>query len=393
MLDNIQCTGCGACVNICPVNAIEMKKDIYGFKNPYITEDKCIHCGKCNRVCPSIERKNGIADIEKQKAYIAVSKDPVVRHTSSSGGAFTEICRSFGTEDLIVFGATFSMKGVEHTYIKSFDQITLLRKSKYIQSDMKNMYQQAEEFLKQGKRVVFTGTPCQIAGLRNYCGRDYENLLCIDLICHGVGSWDVFRECINYMEKEYKSKIIKYSFRTKKKYRGGVSERHTSEHLTEDGKRRLIEKDRYSQLFLEQLCIRQSCGEKCLYRTRDRQGDITISDFKNHKEVMKPSKYIRKDYSTVIANNAKGIHAMANLSQYMEMIPISIEDVLLDNPIFADSGMDNKQQSAFWEDWKKLGAENTISKWTHESKLTLKEKIIRLIPVQIFVLYYKLRNR
>lgn len=393
MIDNIRCTGCSACISTCPVNAIEMKIDINGFRYPYIKEERCIHCGKCDKVCPSVNHMSGLTNIEKQSAYIAVSKDNSIRLASSSGGAFTEICRSYGSDNLVVFGATFSMEGVEHTYIEGLEKLSLLRKSKYIQSDMKDMYQKAKECLEQGKKVVFSGTPCQIAGLRNYCGREYDNLLCIDLVCHGVGSWQVFHECMNYAEREYKSQIVNYSFRAKKKYRSGANERHTSEYLMKDGKRVLIEKDRYSQLFLNQLCIRQCCGETCLYRTRDRQGDITISDFKNHKEVMKPSKYIKTDYSTIIVNNIKGMRAIKNLSKYMEMIPISMDEVLEDNPIFASSGQSNNLREVFWEDWKTLGAEKTIDKWTCKQKFTWKERIIRLIPVRIFVWYYKAQNR
>lgn len=393
MFDNIQCTGCGACFNICPVGAIEMKKDLYGFNYPYINTDKCIQCGKCERTCPSIEHKTGIADIDEQKAFIAVTKDKDVLFSSSSGGAFTEICRSFETDDLIIFGASFSMRGVEHSYVEKIEHLSRFRKSKYIQSNIKNMYQKAEEFLKEGKKVVFSGTPCQIAGLRNYLGCYYDNLVCIDLICHGVGSWDVFDECIKYAEKEYNSKILNYSFRAKKKYRGGASERHTSEYHIENGKSKLVEKDRYTQLFLEQLCLRECCGESCIYRTRDRQGDITISDFKNHKEIMKPSQYIQKEYSTVIANNVKGIQAINNLSKYMEMIPISMNDVLLDNPIYGSAGKSNIDSLAFWDDWLQIGAEKTIEKWTHKPQITLKEKVIRLIPLKIFILYYKMKKR
>ncbi len=191
------CTGCSACKNICPVNCISMIEDEEGFNYP-VADDRCISCAKCELICP-IKNKKNISDMEiKQYAAAAITKNPEVWAASSSGGAFTEICNAYGDSETIIFGARVDGLKVIHDHVVGVENIGMFRKSKYVQSSVTHHFTKAKEFLELDKRVIFTGTPCQIAGLRAYLNKEYVNLLCVDLICHGVGSPKVFQSSIEY---------------------------------------------------------------------------------------------------------------------------------------------------------------------------------------------------
>jgi coenzyme F420-reducing hydrogenase beta subunit len=342
------CTGCTACMNVCPVSCISMKEDDEGFKYP-VADERCIHCNKCKQVCPIVSKKTEIIPNIKQYAVAAVTKDTAVWKTSTSGGAFTEICNTFGDQDTIVFGATFDGLKVIHSYVVGVENISIFRKSKYVQSDLGDSFSEAKRFIKQGKKVVFSGTPCQIAGLRSYLDKEYDNLLCVDLICHGVGSPKVFKKVIKYLSEKFNSKIIKYTFRYKKVIMGNFRE-YVSNYAFENKKTDSVEIDEYNQLFLSQLCLRNSCQSNCRFRISNRMGDITIADFKNKLEVF-PNTKDYKNYSTIVVNSSKGDDIFRNLDETMNIFPCDLEVVKKYNPLFYRTTYDNPLRDKFFEDF------------------------------------------
>lgn len=210
-----ECTGCMACVNACAHHAIRIIADKEGFDRPVIDETLCVDCGLCAKTCPV--NHHPLAN-EPKEIYSGWSSDEAVRINSSSGGAFTEIARPVLEDGGVVFGCALNDKlQAEHIYVETLEDLeNKLRGSKYVQSRIGNTYAQAKNFLRQGRKVLFSGTPCQIAGLKNYLRRDYDNLITVDLICHGVPSPMLFEDYKKFIQKHENMKLTKVSFRCKK---------------------------------------------------------------------------------------------------------------------------------------------------------------------------------
>ncbi|EIF6174299.1 Coenzyme F420 hydrogenase/dehydrogenase, beta subunit C-terminal domain [Clostridium perfringens] len=374
------CTGCSACLNICPVNCITMEYDEEGFLYPVYGEN-CIKCDKCKRVCPILNEKNEEKVKIKQIAMAAVTKSVETWKKSSSGGAFTEICNAYGDDNTIVFGATFDNLKVKHSYVIGVKNIDVFRKSKYIQSDLGNSFKKVYEFLKQDKKVIFSGTPCQISGLRSYLGKNYENLLCIDLICHGVGSQKVFDKIIKFDENKYGYKIKKYTFRYKKVFMGNFSE-YSSEYIFEDNKSKVVNYDNYNKLFLSQLCLRNCCQDNCKFRTSNRLSDITIADFKNKIGVF-PNLKDYKNYSTIVINSKKGLILLKDLKKSMDIIECDLDIIKKNNPLFYRYTNSNKDRDKFFYDFKNgVSMDILIDKYCKSEKIKF-PILRRLIPYKL----------
>lgn len=190
--DKSQCCGCHSCAQRCPKQCISMQMDEEGFLYPNVETESCIDCGLCEKVCPVL---NQFGDKLPLQVYGAKNKDEEICKRSSSGGVFTMLAEHIINKGGVVFGARFDrLWDVEHAYTENIEGITQFMGSKYVQSRIGNTYQKAEEFLKAGRQVLFTGTPCQIAGLKHYLRREYDNLLCVDVICHGSPSPGVWRD-------------------------------------------------------------------------------------------------------------------------------------------------------------------------------------------------------
>ena len=195
-VDYEKCTGCGACVQRCPKRCISWTEREFGFRYPQIDKDACVNCGLCEKVCP-IDKALEVS--AEQKAYAAVHKDDEVLAKSTSGGAFTAIADAIFAQGGIVYGvAMLDGMRVKHIRTSGKDDFEGLRSSKYLQSDTGTTYQMVEQDLKQGKTVLYSGTPCQIDGLKNFLGKDYENLYTADIVCHGVGSQAYFDKYMDY---------------------------------------------------------------------------------------------------------------------------------------------------------------------------------------------------
>ena len=206
------CCGCSACAQICPKNSITMKADDEGFLYPAVNKDTCVNCGLCEKICPVLNKP---ASSKPLATYAAKHKDTEIKLKSSSGGMFTALAEYILKQGGVVFGAAFDKDWqVCHQCTENIEDLDKLRRSKYVQSDINGTYKKAEEFLKAGRKVLFTGTPCQIAGLKNYLRKDYDNLLTADIFCHGVPSPAVWAKFLN--ENFDISKIRAINFREKR---------------------------------------------------------------------------------------------------------------------------------------------------------------------------------
>lgn len=309
------CCACGACVNICPQNAISMKSDEYGFLFPIINHDLCIECGLCLKVC-AFKKGNKLGE-ESISTFAAVNRTDEILITSSSGGVFGALASKIFNDNGIVFGCAMNNQmTVEHTSIESSKDIKRLQGSKYVQSDTKLTLREAKNVLDTGRKVLYTGTPCQIDGLKSYLGKEYDNLLTADLICHGVPNNQLFKDYIRWYELEKGIKIKTYNFRDKTKEgmstlgriiykKDGKSHQKTINHTL----------DWYYHYFMQGSIYRDSCYV-CPYSTSKRTGDFTIGDYWGIEE-FHPEIDTNKGVSLLLVNSKKALENLNDLNLYL----------------------------------------------------------------------------
>lgn len=302
------CCDCTACKNICPKDAIYIEVDEYGFEYPKIDREKCIGCGLCKKVCAF---QNVEEDNTPIATYLGVAKDKEIIMKSASGGIFATIAQMYLENDGVVFGASFDDQfNPVHIGISKIEELYKLQGSKYVQSSIAETYKETKQFLNEGRKVLYSGTPCQIAGLKGYLMKDYENLLTIDIICHGVPSAKFFKDYFEMLEEKLKGKIVDFKFRDK-----SVSwEKNGSIKYKINGKvkkKKLYgSESSYYYYFSSSDCFRENCYV-CKYACENRPGDITIGDYwgieATHPELLGKGKIEEeKGISVVIASTLKG---------------------------------------------------------------------------------------
>ena len=338
--DKKKCSGCTACYNICPVNAINMHQDGEGFLYPKIDEEKCIKCGLCDRICPCINEEKNNYTI--QKVYAAVSVDDETRIKSSSGGIFYLLAKKIIEQNGVVFGAAFNENfQVVHDYVDDYENLYKLMGSKYVQSTMGDNFRKVRSFLQTGRVVMFVGTSCQIAGLKAFLRTDFENLFTVDLICKSIPSPKIWDE---YLKKFYGKDIIR-NINFKDKSRGW----DTFSVLLETEKKQYVIKGRndyYMQGFFKSLYNRPSCME-CNFRYPKRVSDITLADCWGIEE-MAPELYDNLGASTLMVNTQKGQEYLDNIKENLLLKEIEISGVLKHNPYLQKCEGENNARRIFW---------------------------------------------
>ena len=304
-----KCTGCGACYNKCPNDAIEMREDREGFLFPSVL-DNCSSCGTCQNACPVLKpvKVNGTP-----QCY-AVWADQKTRLVSSSGGMFTVLARKILAESGVVFGAVYgeNYETVEFAYATSEEELQPLRGSKYVQSSTGLAYRKAREFLEKGTPVLFTGCPCQIAGLYSFLGKRYADLYTADIVCHGAPSPKVFRSYLSELSKG--RKLTKVDFREKEHWGWGTA---TSLFFTDGSQfRDDCYHDPYLKGFLGGMITRKCCAD-CRYTKITRVGDFTLGDFWGVDEIDTGCND-KKGTSLVLVNSEKAKKIFKTLSEACE---------------------------------------------------------------------------
>lgn len=321
VVEESTCCGCTACSSICPHHAITMKPDKLGFMYPEVSEENCVDCGLCNNVCQFHENYNCFDNYKTPLPYQFRLTSNEQLKKSQSGGAFYALAVEFMAGGGVVYGAAFSdMWTVKHIKATNINEISALRMSKYVQSDIRGVFSQIKNDLKSGVSVLFSGTACQVAGLKAYIPNQMHNkLCCIDIVCHGVPSPKIWEDYIQYLELSRKSKIVKACFRDKRFGWHGATESF----LFENGKEEFRNTNNY--LYFMGLTMRESCS-KCYFTNFRRVGDITIGD---QWGVSKDSPLEDdKGLSLILVNSEKGKTLLENISLSNMIKPISFEQCL-----------------------------------------------------------------
>ena len=338
------CCGCEACAQRCAHNAISMKRDKEGFLYPIIDPNKCTKCDICEKVCPVINQK---LPSEPIKTYAAKNKDEIVRLQSSSGGIFTLLATKTINNGGVVFGAKFDEQWkVVHDYVETIEDLAKFRGSKYVQSRINDNYIKVEQFLKQGRQVLFSGTPCQIAGLKKYLIKEYKNLICVDIICHGVPSPMIWQKYKAQFELSYTSSI---SFRDKsnswKTYEVVVSKDQ------KEVIRETVGQNVYMKIFLSDLCLRPSCAI-CPAKDGKSKSDITIADFWGIQYIH-PEFDDDKGCNLVLINSEKGLNFFNKLE--CDKIESDFNTAIKYNPSYYKSVSEPKYRQYFFDNFDKYG--------------------------------------
>lgn len=339
--DKKDCIGCLNCINVCKFNSIELFKDELGFVYPKINNDKCKKCNACRNKCPIVSKKKYV--IEYRDSYACKNKDDNIRLNSSSGGIFYLLAESIISKKGVVYGAVYDKKfDVLHKRIDKISSIKEMMGSKYVQSDLKDIFKLVKKDLENDILVLFTGTPCQIVALKIYLNKEYNNLYLQDFICHGVGSKLVLDIHIKNIKEKYGLKNIdSINFRDKisgwKKFSFSIS-------YNEKKYFKILTEDEYMKTFLKNLCLRESCYD-CKFKGNNREADMTLADFWGIEKI---DKGFDDDLgvSAVILNTSKGIELFDLIKDKMitkrvEYSDISANNICLENPPIYNDNRNN----------------------------------------------------
>ncbi len=375
-----ECCGCEACAQVCPKSAIDMIEDNEGFRYPIINQEKCIKCGLCNNAC---QYEVGIIfNSEKQCAFGGYSNHPSIRMESTSGGAFSEIVDAWCFSNYVIFGARADGLRVFHTYIFDKNELQIFRKSKYSQSIIGKSYAYCKKFLLEGKTVVFSGTPCQISGLKIFLGENIPqvNLLTIEVICEGLPSPLYIRKLNDYMLKKYGSHIEKLDYRYKefkeKKAHLKIPLKWDFEVMLASLQNHKVFKiDRWFNPFwsiwLNHLMSRPSCYE-CKYTQRNRVADITLGDLWG-VHIYCPELYGRNGgASLIICNTDKGRNALEKAKNGLYGHELDFETALKYQGPMRKPISDNSERINFMRDLQTQKNFKEINrKWAEKPTLKL----------------------
>lgn len=353
------CVGCGACNSICPVKCISMREDMEGFFYPEIDTKRCKNCGACVSVCPGRRQENVKVEAKfLTKALSAQNKSTDERMMSSSGGVISLMAKNIITEGGIVFGAAFSSdcRKVQHIEISKLEDIGKIRGSKYIQSEIGGCYEAIKKHLDKGKKVLFIGTPCQVAGLRFFLKREYQNLILVDFVCHGVPSPSVWREHIMEVEKQNQAQIISVNFRLKEPEWRDYSIKYSfsdSKQIT-----RSCRKDMFIIGYLSNLYLRESC-EVCRYKGENRYSDITVADHWGVWDIAKEMDD-KKGTSLLVIHTEKGRNLLEKIKPDIRFIVTDLDKAIQYNLSYVNQATASKYRRWFFRSFRRRGYSRTM---------------------------------
>ena len=306
-VDSEKCCGCGACASVCPEKCITFAADGEDFLCPSVDAKKCVGCNACERVCPMLSEPEKNTAV---RAFAVINTDKEVRLKSSSGGVFGLLAEDVLAQGGAVFGAAFDKDfAVRHICAPNAGELPLLFGSKYVQSDTTGLFETVKQFLDSDRQVLFSGTPCQVAGLKKSLGKNYPNLLTVDLVCHGVPSPAAWQKYLDFTKKKYSAEPCSVNFRSK------VSgwKKYSVEILFKNGKtmREGVADNLYMKAFLRNLSLRPSCYN-CPFKGLERVSDITLSDFWGVEHVC-PDLDDGLGTSLVLVNSKRGLSSFEKL--------------------------------------------------------------------------------
>ena len=375
-----KCCGCAACENICPTKAIQMLSNHEGFKYPHIEASLCCNCGKCEKACPILNSPDISTDFD---ACIAQSKDEEVLSESTSGGFVDVLCKYVLEEkNGYVCGVAFDENFMpRHKIVDSYDQAKQFRNSKYAQSDIGTTFSDILALLKAEKIVMFIGTPCQVAGLKSYLGRPYNNLIAVDLVCRSIPSPKLWREYLDWQEKRYGARVKSVSCRKKTYgYHSGALEMTFENGKRYTGSNRV---DYFMKSFHKDVCSRRSCYE-CNFKTKNRCSDFTVFDSWRPALVIN-QEFVDNDkgYSNVLIHTPTAKKIIKQLTM-VELYPVDADRLLsVMGSMIAKSIQHNKMRESFYEDLNSYGFYKTVKKY---APVSIKDRVIETVKPIRYIL-------
>lgn len=364
VLEKNKCTGCTACMTICPKGAIEMIEGNDGFNYPVIVQDKCIDCGLCKKTCPVLNtQKNDSLN----ECYVGYNKDEEsLINRASSGSIFELVANYILEQNGIVVGAAFDDNNkLKHIAIESKNDLLPLKGSKYLQSDLNNIFKYIKDNIKT-RKVLFVGTPCQVAGIKSIIKND--NLICIDVVCHGVPTPKLFSKFIKELEDKYCDKVVNYNFRDKSI---GWDTYSNTMKFSNRELSQLQSDNNYMKLFLSDVALRESCYS-CNFKLGNKYSDITLGDFWGINNYY-PDMYNKKGVSAIIINTEKGKDIFKIINNNIEYKKCKLEEIVKGNPSLKISSNRPKNRDKFFRelDFNNI---NDLEK-KYKKKVSLKTKI------------------
>lgn len=377
------CTGCTACASACPKGCVAMTADENGFLYPAVDTEKCVSCGLCEKSCPIISPIKTAQN--EPKAYAAYSKDEAMRLSSSSGGIFTEIAKAVLKQGGAVYGAAYNEQfEVVHICAEDEEELAKLRGAKYVQSDLSGVFAQIRQKLDSGKKVLFSGTPCQVGGLKAFLNKDYENLLTVDFVCHSVPSPMAWREYVKHRSEQDNGgePPMAINLRSKKtgwsryQYANLFEYANGSDHTAKSGE------SLYMKLFVGGYINRESC-ENCRFKGYNRASDLTVGDFWGVWDIA-PEMDDNKGTSLILVQSAKDVEALDSVKDGLEIKPVTLEEASRQNQAMLKSSKANEKRSEALElirngrisdcaDWFAEKSPTPITRLKHLVKRTLKK--------------------
>lgn len=367
--DPSMCSGCTACASICPSDAISMLPDVMGFLYPQVDKEKCIECGACEKVCAFNDHYDTSMNLPQPEVYGARHKDMCEVETSRSGAAFIAISDYILENGGVVYGTGYTEHfRVVHKRATTKEERDEFKGSKYVQSDLRGVFRQVKKDLKDGLTVLFSGTPCQTAGLNSYIGKKLrENLYLVDIVCHGVPGPYMWRDYLAYLERKQGAEICWVNFRDKQKF-GWAAHKETFKFVNGGGKMS------FTYLFYQHIMFRHSCGV-CHYTNTKRPSDITLADFWYWQKTDPNINLDDKGLSLILINTEKGKKLFEAAKADLNVIPARLEDCMQGN-MKRPSPIHPKRMK-FEEDYKNMGFEYVLNKYGRDSKLDKLKKKLR----------------
>lgn len=372
------CVGCTACVSACQSTAIKMQRDAEGFQTPYLSNaNACTDCNLCRKVCPVLNLKSEVKN--EEQGYIAQIKDKKIRLESASGGMFSAIAITVLKNGGVVYGAAYNEKfEVIHISVETQEELWRLRNSKYVQSNLSGVFNRIKKQLVAGRLVCFSGTPCQIEGLKAFLQKEYDNLLLVDVVCHGVSSPLIWEKYLQMIRKFAPTKLY---FRWKHygyKY-------STMSAFNADGKEVYfsgVESDKMLRAYFTNNCDRESCYN-CLFKKRYRVSDFTIWD------CFQP-KYFCKEFdddcgtSCVLVNSQKGKYYFEQISKsgLLNYLAVDPDDLTFGNREMVCSVKRGPYRNEILQDAAKMDAGPLFEKYFPTTMVSKAKKTIRLLLVK-----------